>query len=212
MNNLESVIEGVRTALEAKNTAREALIGQSRLLTQHCGKAIRAMHRQEWETARTMLGDAQRTYATMQKDAEGQPELYYAGYSQDAFKEYVEARTVFALLRENTLPTPETLGIEPATYLNGLCEAASELRRYILDIIRQGHRDEAEMLLNTMDAIYDSLMTFDFPDAVSGGLRHRVDNLRGVLERTRGDVTMSLRQQQLQAALEKSDSLLKPKA
>ncbi len=170
------------------------------------------MHRQEWDSARGMLDAAKGVYATMQRDSNGHPDLYYAGYSQDAFKEYVEACAVFALLREDGLPPPAALGIEPATYLNGLCEAASELRRYILDIIRQNHRDEAETLLDKMDAIYDSLVTFDFPDAVSGGLRHRVDNLRGVLERTRGDVTMSLRQQQLQAALEKSEAILKPKA
>ncbi len=108
----------------------------------------------------------------------------------------------------DALPTPESLGVEAATYLNGLAEAASELRRYILDCLRRDDYALAERLLERIDAIYDVLVTFDFPDAVSGGLRHRADNLRGVLERTRGDVTLSVRQRRLQDALERAEKLL----
>jgi translin len=129
------------------------------------------------------------------------PDLYYSGYTQDALKEVVEAHVTYALVRGEALPTPVSLDVEHATYLNGLAEAATELRRQILDILRQGHSDEAERLLEAMDALYDMLITFDFPDAITGGLRRRVDTVRGVLERTRGDVTNSLRQQQLRAAL-----------
>jgi translin len=105
------------------------------------------------------------------------------------------------MVRDDELPTPESLGVENSTYLNGLAEAASELRRQILDIIRKGHSDEAERLLEAMDTIYGILIAFDFHDAITGGLRRRLDSLRGVLERTRGDVTNSLRQQKLQSAL-----------
>ena len=209
LKNLDSIVETLRTVLEEKNAAREALITLSRQLVQHCGKAIRAMHRQEWEAAHVLLNEAHSAMQAMRQNATGHPHLYHAGYTQDAFKEYVEAVTVFALLRDDALPGFESLGVEAATYLNGLCEAASELRRYILDIIRQDHQGQAEKLLERMDAIYDSLVTFDFPDAISGGLRHRTDNLRGVLERTRGDVTMSLRQQKLQTALEQADTRAK---
>jgi len=129
-------------------------------------------------------------------------------YTQDALKEYVEAAVVFALVRGELLPTPADLRVEEATYLNGLAEAASELRRYILDILRYTHSSQAEHLLGAMDAIYDMLVTFDFPDAISGGLRHRTDNVRAVLERTRGDMTTSVRQQQLQTAIDSLEARL----
>lgn len=205
MDNLETILEGIRATLEAKNAAREALIAMSRLLIQHCGKAIRAMHRQEWEDAGAGLAAAHEVQGSMAREAAAHPELYAAGFVQDAFKEYVEASTTFALLRDKSLPTPGDLGVEAATYLNGVCEAASELRRDILDIIRHDHDRRAERLLAHMETIYDMLVTFDFPDAISGGLRHRVDSLRAVLERTRGDVTLSLRQQRLEAAISRAD-------
>jgi translin len=210
MENLDSIVEGIRAALEAKNRARDLTIEHSRALVRLCGNAIRAMHRQDRAAALNGLAEAQALLAKMAETARQHPDLGYAGYYQDAAKEVAEAALTLALLDNAPLPTPEALGVEPATYLNGLCEAASELRRYTLDILRHAHEAEAERLLATMDTVYDVLMTFDFPDAVSGGLRHRVDALRGVLERTRGDVTMSLRQQRLQAALERANQLSKP--
>jgi translin len=205
MDTLDSVAELIRAALEAKNRARDATLEDARLLTRLCGNAIRAMHRQEWQAAELLLAEARQTLQHMAARLASLPDLYHAGYFQDAAKEYGEAAATLALLRDAPLPTPADLGIEPATYLNSLAEAASELRRYILDILRHHHDDQAEALLQKMDDIYAVLTTFDFPDAVSGGLRHRVDNLRGVLERTRGDVTTSLRQHRLQQALERAE-------
>jgi translin len=129
------------------------------------------------------------------------PDLYFAGYTQDALKELAEAYITVALAQDAPLPTPEEIEIEAPAYLNGLAEAASEMRRRTLDRIRRGNNNEAERLLGAMDDIYAVLMTFDFPNAITGGLRRRVDALRGVLERTRGDLTMSMRQEALRRAL-----------
>ncbi len=208
--NLESIAEGIRSVLEAKNATRETLLNLSRVLTRHCGNAIRAMHRQEWDNVQTILGTARDVLNQMRQGAASQPDLYYAGYTQDSIKEYVEAVATYALVRGEALPTPQSLEIDAATYLNGLAEAATEPRRYILDILRLEHSEEAERLLDMMDSIYDTLVTFDFPDAISMGLRHRTDNVRAVLERTRGDVTTSLRQQRLEAALERAQGSQKP--
>jgi translin len=210
LNNLEEIAENIRKMLEVKNAVREKLINSSRVLTRHCANAIRAMHRQEWNNAQVLLQTAREVLDTM-RTAE-YPDLFYAGYTQDSFKEYVEASATFAILRGDLLPTPQILAMEEATYLNGLAEAATELRRYILDIIRHEHNEEAERLLAAMDAIYDILVTFDFPDALTGGLRHRTDSVRGVLERTRGDITLSFRQQRLQAALEQAENQYLPDA
>jgi translin len=206
LNNLEEIAEYIRKNLEAKHAERERLVTESRVLTRHCANAIRAMHRQEWDNAQVLLKTVREAVDSMCQDAATYPDLYYAGYTQDSIKEYVEAVLTFALVREEPLPTPQELQVEDATYLNGLAEASTELRRYILDILRHEHSDEAERLLAAMDAIYDTLVTFDFPDAISGGLRHRTDNVRGVLERTRGDMTTSLRQQRLQAALDRAEA------
>jgi translin len=198
---LESISDDVRATCEAKSAARDTAINQSRTLIQYCANAIRAVHRHEWENAQERLGKAQEAADALRAQVDGYPDLYHSGYTQDALKEYVEAYATYALVRGEALPTPDSLKVEHSTYLNGLAEAASELRRQILDIIRKHHSDEAERLLEAMDTIYGVLFTFDFHDAITGGLRRRMDSLRGVLERTRGDVTNSLRQQKLQAAL-----------
>src|SRR5258708_21071563 len=199
--NLDEIAERIRATLEAKHRARETAIEKSRVLIRHCAHAIRAMHRQEWDDAQRLLQTARGVLDEMQQSVKAYPDLYFAGYSQDSFKEFVEASLVFALVRGEGLPSPQELGVEEATYLNGLAEAASELRRYILDIVRHDHGEQAETLLAAMDAIYDLLVTFDFPEAITGGLRHRTDSVRGVLEKTRGDVTLSILQQQLELQL-----------
>jgi translin len=201
LEGLDALAETVRAVFEIKNAARDAAINQSRVLIQHSANAIRAVHRHEWEEAQSRLETARQAADEMRAQVVGYPDLYHSGYTQDALKEYVEAYATYALVRGEMLPTPESLGVEHSTYLNGMAEAATELRRQILDIIRQSHSGEAERLLDAMDAIYGVLITFDFPDAITGGLRRRVDAVRGVLERTRGDVTTSLRQQQLREAL-----------
>jgi translin len=136
------------------------------------------------------------------------PYLYYAGYTQDALKEYVEARVVYALVDDESLPTPGELETEPATYMKGLAEAVGELRRRILDILRGGHSQEAERLLKHMDDIYAVLVTMDYPDAVTYGLRRQTDICRGIIERTRGDITLSFRQHQLEKTIRQAEENL----
>ena len=201
LQSLDSAAELIREQFEAKTTARDDAIKLSRALIQHCANAIRAVHRREWDTVEERLAAAAEVANEMRAAVEGYPDLYHSGYTQDALKELVEAYATFALVRGDDLPSFESLNVEASTYLNGLAEAASELRRQILDIIRKGHSDEAERLLNEMDEIYSLLASFDFHDAITGGLRRRLDQLRGVLQRTRGDVTTSVRQQSLQQAL-----------
>ena len=200
--DLDQTADEIRQFLERVNNARNLAYDRSRSLISLCARAIRAVHRDDWETAEALITKAKEATAALVADVSDYPNLYYAGYTQDAIKEYVEAHLTFALVRHRPLPGPEDLGAEPNTWLNGLAEAATELRRRILDIIRHGHNDEAEYLLNTMEQIYSILVTFDFNDSITGGLRRRTDTVRAVLERTRGDVTTSLRQSELENALE----------
>jgi len=199
--NLETIAERIRADFEARNDTRDEVLRRSRELIRLCATAIRASHRNEWDAARALLTEADAVAGEIQAATTPYPDLLYAGYTQDALKELVEAHATLALAQSFPVPEPETLQIPYPTYLNGLCEAASEMRRRCLDELRRGDTAEAERLLQAMDEVYDVLGAFDFPDAITGGLRRRVDQLRGVLERTRGDLTNSLRQDQLIRAL-----------
>jgi translin len=208
VDDLETIAEEIRSVFEETHAARELALKRSRELIRICARAIRAMHREEWESAENQLNTAQQAAESLIEGVETHASLYHAGYTQDSLKEYVEARLTFALMRQDDLPTPAALHTEANTWLNGLAEAATELRRRILDIIRHGHDDEAERLLDKMDEIYSTLVTFDFSDSITGGLRRRTDTVRAVLERTRGDVTNSLRQAELHRALSSLEAKL----
>lgn len=204
MDELNTIADDIRTAFETKNSARDEAIARSRELIRHCAESIRATHRRDWDTAQAKLQTAREAGEHLKTVVADYPDLYHSGYTQDALKEVAEAFITYAIIRENPLPSPDELGVEYAAYLNGLAEAATELRRFILDILRRkdGDSDEAERLLDCMDAIYDQLVTFDFPDAITSGLRRQTDVVRGVLERTRGDLTTTFQQQRLQSALQ----------
>jgi translin len=202
MSQLDTIAQRIQADFEARNDARDGALRRSRELIRTCATAIRASHRDEWDTANDLLAEANEIAAKLQKDLAPYPDLMSAGYTQDALKELVEAHVTFAIASNTAIPEPEALGMGYPAYLNGLCEGASEMRRRCLDEMRRGKMVEAERLLKAMDEIYDILVTFGFPDAITGGLRRRVDQLRGVLERTRGDLTNSLRQDRLAQALE----------
>jgi translin len=192
--------------LSAQNTVRDKALQQTRMLIRLCSHAIRAGHRDEWEEAASLLAEADAVGRELQTLLSPYPELYYAGYTQDALKELIEARVTLALLSERDLPSLASATVPLNTYLNGVCEAASELRRRCLDMLRHERFDEAERLLGAMDMVYEVLMSFGYPDAVTHGLRRRVDQLRGVLERTRGDLTSSLQMVRLRKTLAAFDA------
>ena len=201
MNNLDSLADKILAGLDHKNSAREEALKLSRLLVQHASKTIRAVHREEWDQANELLGEAGAIAQRLKAATAAQPELYSAGYAQDALKEYAEAHITRALAREEDLPDPDALGVEYPAYLNGLGEAIGEMRRHALDLIRRGEIGRAERLVEAMDEVYGFLTTVDYPDAVTNGLRRTTDMVRGVTERTRGDLTTAARQERLQAAL-----------
>lgn len=214
MSNLNDIAESIHEEMNAINEARDKAITRSRDLIKHCSQAIRAIHRREWDDVQAKLVVVQEKADELRAGVADYPELYHSGYSQDALKEVVEAHITYAIIREEPLPTAKDLKVEASTYLKGLGEAATELRRFILDIMRhrERHSDEAERLLDWMDDIYGQLITFDFPDALTHGLRRQTDIVRGVLERTRGDMTSSLKQQQLQDALAQFEKQLNDKS
>jgi translin len=189
---LETILTDARTTLETTYQAREKALAHGRALTRTCANAIRALHRSEFTEARASLDGAGEAARAMAQTLTPFPELLYAGYVQDAHKELAEAECLFALLTDAPLPTPNDISIQTAAYLNGLAEAASELRRHALDCLRRGDIARAETMLTQMDDILSALMTIDYPDAVTSGLRRTCDTLRAVVERTRGDVALAV--------------------
>ena len=204
-----SAIEGwARDELDRKNAAREQVLRWSRELVRACANSIRAVHRRDVEVAEERLTEARALNQRICETLVGLSDIYWTGYVQDAQKELVEASTTFALVTGGRLPDPSELGIAPAPFLNGLAEAVGELRRYIMDRLRRGELDGCEELLQLMDDIYSLLVTIDYPDALTGGLRRTTDSTRGILEKTRGDLTLALRQEALQAALHATERSL----
>jgi translin len=201
LEQLQTIVDSICDKFEAKNGVRDETLRRSRQLIRYSANAIRATHRDDFSDAGSLLETARSSAAEMIADTQQYPDLFYAGYTQDALKELAEAHITFALVTGASLPTPDTLNVEPAAYINGLAEAAGELRRYVLDRLRRGDVATGERLLAVMDDIYSLLITVDFPDAVTGGLRRNTDMVRGVLERTRGDLTMAVRQEEMKAAM-----------
>lgn len=190
-----------RSSLEEKHRAREVMIGASRRAIQSSAASIRATHRGEFDTARGRAEEALGHLDEADIAIAGHPELRGNGPLHDAKKELAEAWITLALVRGDPLPSSEQLRVEPSAYLNGLAEAASELRREVLDCLRAGSLERAESLMNAMDDVYSVLVTVDYPDAVTGGLRRTTDALRAVLERTRGDLTTTMVAARLQDAI-----------
>ena len=201
MEKLETIVEEIRSEFEAKSAVRDTALQRSRTLIRYCANAIRAAHRADWDEGEELLNTARLAARELVADLDAYPDLFYAGYTQDAIKEYVEAEVVHTFIRDGSLPTPDDLGVQSAAYLKGLAEAASELRRHSLDLMRQNRLDRAEEMLAIMDEVYSQLMTVDFPDAITAGLRRTTDMLRGVVQRTRGDLTTALRQEMMRQAL-----------
>lgn len=208
MHKLEKIAEQIRQKFDVRTAMRDQALTQARQLTRACSLAIRAVHRDDKETMEAQLSEARTLADKLHEELVHHPDLFYAGYTQDALKEFVEANVTCALIQNQPLLTPEELRVEESTYLNGLAEVVGELRRRTLDILRHGYSQEAERLLGYMDEIYSVLVTMDYPDAITNGLRRQTDLARGIIEKTRGDVTFSLRGEDLTQAIVKLSSQL----
>jgi len=201
MHKLESIAERIRQEFDTRTARRDSALAQARRLTRACALAIRAVHRDDTQVMQEKLEEAGRLAEALRDGLQDSADLYHAGYTQDALKEFVEANVTCALVQNQPLPMPDELGVTGSTYLNGLAEVVGELRRKTLDILRHGYSEEAERLLGIMDDIYAVLVTMDYPDAITNGLRRQTDLARGIIEKTRGDLTFSLRGEHLEQAI-----------
>ncbi|MBP7213204.1 MAG: haloacid dehalogenase [Anaerolineaceae bacterium] len=204
MANLDQICEEIRSDFENKTALRDEALRNARQCIKHASLAIRAVHRSEEPEAREELRLCRELADNLRETLKvSHPELYYAGYTQDALKEYCEAELTVAMILGESLPTPEMLNAENPAYLNGLAETLGELRRRCLDLLRPGYNNEVERLLKLMDEVFTQLVTMDYPDAITEGLRRRTDLARGIIERTRADITVAFREDQLAKKLDR---------
>ena len=208
-DNLDSIADHIRLSLSAKDSAREKAIPLCREVIRYCSQGIRAIHRQEFDQAKELLQSARNLLNEAGQAVAGYSELSHTGFIRDAQKEFAEGSITLALATGKQPPGPDELGIDYAAYLNGLGEAVGELRRYLLDSMRRGDLGRGEELLSAMDDIYSILVTMDFPDAITGGLRRTTDMVRGVLERSRSDLTLAMVQKELEQKLDSLEPELK---
>lgn len=200
--DLNAIAQELRANLDAKNAAREKALPLCRKATRLSANSIRAVHRSDEVESGRLAAEARRCLDEALEAMAGHPDILYAGFYHDAAKEYAEARLTQALVLGHPLPSAVDLGVEPPAYLNGMGEAVGEMRRHLLDLMRRGDLERSEELLGQMDEIYYLLISMDYPEAITAGLRRTADAMRGIVERTRGDLTVTIIQAKLQAALE----------
>jgi translin len=201
-DGLNEIAESARERFTSKHRAREEALPLCRETVRFSANAIRCVHRGEFEAAEELIAKAAANLRGVESSLPQHPEVFHAGYVHDAQKEYVEAATTLALIAGRPLPSPDDLGVLAAAYMNGIGETIGELRRHLLDSLREGEVAHCEDVLAAMGDIYDVLVTMDFPEAITGGLRRTTDAMRGILERTRGDFTMASVQRRLEERLE----------
>jgi translin len=201
-DQLEPIMERVRALFASKNEARERALPRCREAVRLSANAIRAVHREEFGRAEELIAQARDAVREAAEALREHRDVYFAGFVHDAQKEYAEACITLAVIAGRPLPSPENLDVEYAAYLNGMGEAVGELRRHLLDKLRSGDVEHCEGILSAMDDMYSVMVTIDYPDAMTGGLRRTTDATRGILERTRGDLTVSVRQRELERRLE----------
>ncbi len=209
MDSLKEISEGIRARFDAMDQARESALATSRKITRNSGDSIKAIHREEWEQAESLMSETRDLVRYIHDSLQEFPGLYYSGYVEDSQVEFAEVSILYAVLRGMPLPTPESLMIENTAYLKGVGDATGELRRHILDLIRKSRPEEAEKYLDIMDEFYTEMMSFDYPDAIMHGLRKKTDVARSLIERTRGDLTNALEIKGLHESMEKFEKNFK---
>ena len=209
MSTFDDLAARMLACFDAKDRAREESFRRSREVIRLCSSSIRSVHRGELTAAERLMGEAASGLEDIREILKDHQDVRYAGFVDGAEQEYAEARNVYSITIRHEILTPEEIGVELVNYLAGLGDATGELRRHILDLIRTGHAEEGERFLEVMEEIYNLLMLFDYPEAVTRGLRRKSDLARSMLERTRGDLTNALELCKVEASLRHLDSKLR---
>ena len=209
MESMKDICDDIRSRFDKMDNARESALAASRKITRNSGDSIKAIHREEWEQAESLMKETKEIVIFLHDSLAEFPSIYYSGYVEDSQAEFAEVSILYSVLRGLALPTPQGLAIENTAYLKGVGDATGELRRHILDLIRKGRPEEGEKYLDIMDEYYTEMMSFDYPDAIMHGLRKKTDVARSLIERTRGDLTNALEIKGLHESMERFEKNFK---
>ncbi len=189
MENLEEIGAELEAYLDEKERVREETLRVSREILKLSARTIAAMHRGAF-----VDGDVLRIIdlcKQLKKDLRDHKDMWHSGAVANSLQEAAEAAIVHALLKNERLPHPDDLAVTYPAYLLGLCDAVGELRRFALTALKDGRTDDAEMYLERMDRIFAVISQYHYPKAIVP-VKVKQDQARGIIERTRGDVALSI--------------------
>ena len=197
MDILEKNFKKIRFELDKANGIREKILNLSRESIRKSSIAIKHLHRGEYDLADKLITENHSLIHEINNLGSEMKPIRF-GMLLTSNQEYVESIFLQAFLRKKPYPNFEDLKVPHLSYLHGLTDFVGELRRVILDTLRQDKDIEIAIeALDLMDDLYSLLLSIDYPDSLTFNLRKKTDFVRNITEKTRGDVTLAINRLQL---------------
>jgi translin len=190
MKNLDKIVDKIEKSIDDKDKTREQALRASREIIIGCRKAIQLIHQKKMKNANTNIKQASKKLTDLYDITKNYPDLYHAGFVENAAQEFVEANCFYNIMLGKELPDPDKIQTTYSSYLMGLCDLVGELRRTALDSIRQGKAKIADKYLAMMEEIYDVIIRFDYPSGLIP-IKKKQDMVRGLVEKTRGELAVA---------------------
>ncbi len=188
---LRKTIESIERELKELEDIRDRVIKESRDIVKISREIIHHIHKREFESTENKLEKLRKIVKNIVDSVKKYPQIYYSGLIYGPLTEYVEAEILYNIVSRDRIPTIEELQVESVPYLLGLGDVVGELRRIVVDSLREGNLEYAEKIFKYMEDIYENLSLLVIPDALIPGLRGKVDFIRKMVEITRADLMIA---------------------
>ena len=202
--NLKNIFSKISNRLDEIDQDREIILKISRQIVRDCSVAIKSIHRADFNSYEEKINEIRINHEKLLEIVNKNPE-FFGGYTKTPEQEYIEAICLYSIISGKKLPDPESCNVSDVNYLLGLADVIGELRRFVLDRIRVGELEKLEMILEKMEDIYTYLFSLDYPKGITQDLRRKTDIARGLIEKTRGEVSLAIQMNDLKQCLEPSD-------
>ena len=200
---MKKIFSKIMNILDKFDEDREKILKKSRDITRDCSIAIKSIHREDNNTYQEKITKIKDDLKNLKELVNKNPGHFYR-YLKTPEQEYVEAIALLSIIQKKAIPNHIELDIDALHYTLGLADVIGELRRHVLDNIRMSKREYLNEILDKMDELYTYLFSLDYPSGMTKDLRHKTDIARNIIERTRGDITLSIQMNKLTNLLEKS--------
>jgi translin len=201
---LNKIFSELSETLDKLDQDREIILKLSRKVIRDCSIAIKSIHRKEFDQYRERLLNVKETHKELLELVNRNPGVFLK-HLKTPEQEYAEAVAFYSITSKEPLPLPSDLDIKPLNYALGLADVIGELRRYTLDNIRNSIVEDLNYVLESMDDIYTQLFSIDYPSGLTQDLRKKTDQARSIIEKTRGDVSISLQMSDLKRCMEERE-------